>query len=343
MKKINFKDILGEIEKAQLIGRGGAGFPVHLKWKAVKDNPDKEKYLVINGAEGEPGVYKDGYILKNHLSDLVFGIKVAFNFIKPKKIYFYLNSESFRLYQTNISKEMAKVSLSGKFEFIKKPEGAGYIGGEESTILNIIEGKRVEPRVRPPFPVEAGLFAKPTLINNIETLYNVSLVANNRFQKDRFYSINFAYNHKGVYALPDSLTIEQVLKKTGNYPDYDFFVQVGGDACGEVLSQKQLKKVASGAASITIYNLKDHQPESLINYWLTFFKNSSCGQCTPCREGSYRLLEMFQNEKMMFNKNKDFADLMENFSSSLCALGASVPVPISTYLKNVYPLIKIKK
>lgn len=336
-------NILQKIEKNNLIGRGGAGFPVYLKWKSVIESKIKEKYLVINGAEGEPGVYKDGYILKNYLSDFALGVKVTANFIKAKKIYFYLNSEYANLYKNNIKKEFDKIGLKGKYEIILKPQGAGYIGGEESTILNIIEGDRIEPRIRPPFPTECGLFNKPTLIQNIETLYNISLVSQNRFKQERFYSVNFAYNHKGVYAFSENLNLEQVLRQSGNYPDYDFFVQVGGDASGEVLSQKQLKKTASGAASITVYNLKEHDPEMLLNYWLSFFKNSSCGQCVPCREGTYRLHEMFQREKMLFSQNKNFAGLIENFSVSFCALGSCAPIAISTYLKNVYPLIKIKK
>lgn len=343
MKKINTVNILKKIEKAQLIGRGGAGFPVHLKWKAVGQNPSREKYLVINGAEGEPGVYKDGHILQNYLSDFAWGVKTAAAFIKPKKIYFYLNSEYLRLHKKNIEKEFNKISLGAKYEFVEKPKGAGYIGGEESTILNIIEGRRVEPRIRPPFPVERGLFGKPTLIHNIETLYNISLVERDKFENKRFYSINFSFDHKAVYYLSADLTLKQVLQETNNYPNYDFFVQVGGDASGEVLNQKQLNKKASGAASITIYNLKTHDSEMLLNYWLNFFVGNSCGQCTPCREGAYRLREMFQESKFDFVNNKDFSDLMVNFWDSFCGLGVCIPTPFSSYLKNIYPLIKIKK
>lgn len=329
--------IIKKIEEACLVGRGGANFPTHLKWQAVKNNKSKIKYLIINGAEGEPGIYKDGYIIKNFLSEFSIGVKIASNFIKAKKIYFYLNSKYYKLYKNNIIKNFNSIGLKGKFEIIEKPKNAGYIGGEESTILNIIENKRIEPRLRPPFPTERGLFNEPTLINNIETLYNVYLVSENKFENKRFYSINFEQKNKGVYFLPDDLNIEDILRQTKNYPNYQFFVQVGGDASGEVLNQKQLKQKVSGAGSITIYKLKNHKPEKLINYWLSFFVDNSCGQCTPCREGAYRLLEIFKKEKILLKNNIEFLNLCENLKiSSFCALGTSVPIAILDYFKNVY-------
>lgn len=333
-------NILEKIEKNCLIGRGGAGFPVHLKWQAVANTKSKIKYLVINGAEGEPGIYKDEYIIKNFLPEFCAGVKIASDFIKANKIYFYLNSKYCVKYKKNIIKEFNNVGLTDKIIIFEKPHDAGYIGGEESTVLNIIEGLHIEPRIRPPFPTEHGLFGVPTLVNNIETLYNVFLVSQDKFIGDRFYSINLASKNKGVYALSSDLSIKQILEKTGNYPDYDFFVQVGGDASGEVLNQGQLKQKVSGAGSITIYNLKEHRPVDLLNYWLKFFASNSCGQCTPCREGTFRLLEMFEREKISFRNNKDFQNLMASLeTSSFCALGTCVPIAIKSYFKNVYTKI----
>lgn len=351
--------IIKKIEQACLVGCGGAGFPTYIKWQAVATAKDKTRYLVINGAEGEPGVYKDGYIIKNFLKEFSLGVKIASDTIKAEKIYFYLNSKYYPTYKEKITAQFNKIGLKNKFEIFKKPKEAGYIGGEESTILNIIEGKRIEPRLRPPFPTEQGLWGKPTLINNIETLYNVYLVENNKFAHHRFYSINYISNpenpvskNKGVYHLPDNLSIEEVLRQTKNYPNYDFFVQVGGDASGEVLNQKQLKQKVSGAGSITIHNLKNHQPEKLINYWLSFFVDNSCGQCAPCREGTYRLKELFGRQcsyskkgansfECLTKDTQDFIDLCKTLDlSSFCALGACAPIAVSTYFKNVYPNLK---
>jgi len=332
-------NIIDKIKQAGLIGRGGAGFPTHLKWQAVKDAHSKIKYLVINGAEGEPGVYKDKYILVNHLDELAQGVKLAADCISITKIYFYLNPKYFDEYKKNITSSFNKVGLKGKFELFKKPSKAGYIGGEESTILNIIEGEILEPRLKPPFPTECGLWGQPTLINNIETLYNVSLVNKGKYKNNRFYSVNVNFKNKGVYELSSELTIAEVLKKTGNYPEYKFFVQVGGDAAGEVLNDKQLDQKVSGAGSITIFDFKKHNPEKLVKFWFDFFADNSCGQCTPCREGTYRLREMFNETKSvakLLNNNK-LSEIIENLNlTPFCALGSSIPMAISSYLKNVY-------
>jgi [NiFe] hydrogenase diaphorase moiety large subunit len=331
------KDILRKIKKASLIGRGGAGFPTAFKWESVEKAESDTKYLIVNGAEGEPGVFKDGYIIKNFLNDFVQGVETAFEFIKAKQLYFYLNSKYYNSEKERIEKALNKTSLKGKFSIIEKPKKSGYIGGEESTILNIIEEKKAEPRIRPPFPTEKGLFSKPTLVNNIETLYNVCLVSRDEFEDKRFYSVNIEKRNKGVYFFPDNWSIEKVLKESGNYPDYDFFVQVGGNASGEVLNSKQLDQKVSGSGAITINSLEKHQADKFIEYYLKFFFDNSCGQCTPCREGTYRLLELFRESSSEKEKIEAFSDLCDALRfSSFCALGSAAPVALTTYFKNVY-------
>ncbi len=332
-------NIINKIKQAGLVGRGGASFPTHLKWQAVKNARSKTKYLVINGAEGEPGVYKDKYILVNHLDEFSQGVKLAYDYISATKIYFYLNPKYYDDYQNKIIGSFNKVGLKGKFELFKKPHNAGYIGGEESTILNIIEGELLEPRLKPPYPTDCGLWGQPTLINNIETLYNVSLVNAGKYKNNRFYSININFKNKGVYELANDLTISQVLKESGNYPKYKFFVQVGGDASGEVLNDKQLDQKVSGAGSISIFDFKKHNPEKLVKFWFDFFADNSCGQCTPCREGTYRLRELLSELKKvsLLNNNETLLKITKNLSlTSFCALGSSVPIAILSYLKNVY-------
>lgn len=338
-------DILKKIKEAGLVGRGGAAFPTHLKWQAVKNVNSDKKYLIVNGAEGEPGIHKDEYILINHLNEFCLGLKLAADYVSSSKIFFYLSSKYFNLYKKNIINNLNKVGLKGKFEIIKKTKESGYIGGEESTILNILEGKILEPRLKPPFPTEHGLWSAPTLIQNIETLYNVYLVDKNKFKHTRLYSVNIGFKNKGVYSLAEDLSIAEVLRQTNSYPKYKFFVQIGGDAAGEVLNDSQLEKKVSGAGSITIYDFFKHNPEKLVNYWLNFFINNSCGQCTPCREGTYRLKELLDEagtiKKMLLNnKLKEITDNL--FLSSFCALGLSVPIALLSYLENVYkPNIKL--
>lgn len=330
-------DILSKIKQANLVGRGGAGFPTAEKWlsvaKAMESKPAGKCYVVCNAAEGEPGILKDGYILEHQAERVIDGIKIALDFLRAEKAYIFLNYG----YNKKLNKKLTVLLKNSKIEIFVKPVNAGYIGGEESAILNAIEGKRIEPRLKPPFPTSKGLFGYPTLINNVETFYNVSLVAAGQYLNKRFYTITGDCLNEGVYELPDNLTIEKLLKQTGNYPKFSFFVQVGGNASGEVLSSSQLKRQVSGAGSIAVYSLAKNNFKKIIKGWLNFFVNESCGQCAPCREGTYRLNEIFSKEKIDWPL---FNGLLDNLSdASLCALGCSVAVPIKSFMKNVYPQI----
>lgn len=264
------------------------------------------------------------------------------------KGYIYINPEYYKKFAKNLESIIIKTSPhpssfgklrtgscegEGVIEIFRKPESAGYIGGEETSALNAIEGKRIEPRLRPPFPTTNGLWNCPTIINNVETLYNVSLVASGEYKKTRFYTINGDCLWTGVYEFPEDWTIEKILKETNNYPNFDFFAQIGGDGSGEVLHSKQLKRPASGAGSITVYSVFKYKPIELLKKWLDFFMNQSCGQCTPCREGVYRLSEIVKSPKPDW---KLFGDLLNNLSdTAFCGLGCVVPVPIKSYFDNV--------
>ncbi len=327
-------DILFKIKRAGLVGRGGAGFPVEKKWLAVKNAVGNKKYVVCNAAEGEPGVYKDGYILEHYPERVIDGMKIAIDFLSAEKGYLFLNHS----YNKKLHKKLIVLLKNSKIEIFIKPINAGYIGGEESAVLNAIEGCRIEPRLKPPFPTTIGLWNRPTLINNVETFYNVSLVEANQYVNKRFYTITGDCLNEGVYELSDNLTIEKVLKQTKNYPKFSFFTQIGGLASGEVFNSSQLRRPVLGAGSIAVYSLGKNNFKKVIKGWLDFFVNESCGQCTPCREGTYRLNEIFSKEKIDWEL---FNNLLDNLSdTSICALGGSVATPIKSFMKNVYPHIK---
>ena len=322
-------NILDKIKKANLVGRGGACFPTALKWEMVKNATGDNKYVVCNAAEGELGVLKDDYILKHHPERLIDGIVMALEFLSSNKAIVYINKKYYKRY----GKRLKKIIGNKPIELFVKPSNAGYIGGEESALLNAIEGRKIEPRLKPPFPTVHGLYGQPTLIDNVETFYNVSLVNSGEYEHKRFYTINGDCLWTGVYDLPENLTIEKVLKTTKNYPDFPFFVQVGGDASGIVLNNKQLKIPVSGAASITVYSLTKYSPEELIKKWISFFRYESCGQCTPCREGAYRLREIINSKHPNWNL---VADLLDNLDdTSFCGLGCVVSTPIRSYINNV--------
>ncbi|MFP4515065.1 MAG: NADH-ubiquinone oxidoreductase-F iron-sulfur binding region domain-containing protein [Parcubacteria group bacterium] len=326
-------DLLKKIKENDLKGRGGAGFSVYDKWKLILKTKTKEKYFIVNGAEGEPGVKKDEYIIKHHLEELLSGIKLIINYIKTKKCIIFLNHD-FLKYGEKIKADLVNTEI----EIIYKNKNHGYIAGEESTMLNILEGKRSEPRARPPFPTESGYNNSPTLIHNIETIYNIYLVSKSNYKKTRFYTINGEVKNPGVYNLPANYSIARILEETNNLPSFKFFVQHGGQASGEILNSSQLKKQVSGCGAITIYSYKNNSDFEFIKNLVNFYFNSSCGKCTPCREGTYRLKEMLSGEKMNWSHFLDLIDNLEN--SSFCALGSSLAVPVKSYINNVNPDFK---
>jgi len=327
--------VLTKIKQAKLVGRGGACFPTGEKWSMVMEAKGKKKYVICNAAEGEPGILKDGFIIDNYPERVVDGIKLALDFLGAKKGIIYINHKYYKKYK----KKLLNVIGKSPIDFFKKPINSGYIGGEESSILNAIEGRRIEPRLRPPFPVTSGLWNCLTLINNVETLYNVSLVNSGEFADKRFYTINGDCMHTGVFSYPDNWTIAKILKETKNIVKFPFFVQIGGDASGIVLNNKQLKRQVDGAGSITVYSIAKHKPKDLIKKWLYFFLNETCGQCTPCREGVYRLLEIIKSPEPDWQLFKDL--LINLHDSSFCGLGCVVPIPIESFIRNV--LVDIPK
>lgn len=340
-------DILSKIKQSGLVGRGGASFPVWQKWDMVKkategrETTRKKCYIVCNASEGEPGVEKDGYILENWPEKVIDGIKTAIDFLKADKAFIYLNSKYYNKFNKKLNSLISNTSIT----LFIKPYDSGYIGGEESAVLNAIEiglakgeiNKKIEPRLRPPFPTTEGLWESPTLINNVETFYNINLVQSGQYKKERFYTINGDCPNEGVYLLAENYTIEHILKSTKNYPRFTFFVQVGGSASGEVLNSNQLKRSVIGSGSITVYSIEKYSYKKLIKNWLEFFCSESCGLCTPCREGLYRLKEISLKEKgdwQLLN------ELISNLSeASFCGLGLSAAVPIVSFIKNVLPII----
>ena len=338
-------DIITKIKQANLVGRGGACFPVAAKWLAVKKAAGNKKYVICNAAEGEPGVAKDSYIIERHINRVIDGMRVAWEYLSAGKVkneiavegYFYINNKYYKRYGKKLIKAIGNLPI----KIFIKPYDAGYIGGEESAILNAIEGRRVEPRLKPPYPTERGLWNCPTLINNVETFYEVSQVASGDYKNYRFYTVSGDCLNSGVYELPNNFTIGRVLKETENLPDFPFFVQVGGNAAGEVLNNQQLKQPVSGGGSIAVFSLIKYQAEALLENWLEFFTDESCGQCTPCREGLLRLHELIRKEKidwLLFN------ELIDNLKeAAFCGLGSSAAIPLSSFMKNVLPLMAEKK
>ena len=336
--KIN---ILKQMASAGLVGRGGASFPTAQKWAAVSDalKARERGYIIINGAEGEPGVRKDGYLLDKHPAEVIDGIDIADSFFgrkKIKKIYFFISHEYYGKYAAGIKKTLAAKkyqAIAKKFEFFVKREGLSYVCGEETALLNIIEGKRIKPRLKPPYPTSSGLHGCPTLINNTETFYNISLLANGKYDEERLYTINGAIKRPGVYRLPIGLPIKEILERTGNWPSVHFFVQTGGEASGLVLNSDQLDHAAGGAGSVMVYDAEKTDRRKLLKRWLNFYRAESCGQCAPCREGTFRLWEIINRKAIDYKLFWEIVSSLEE--SSFCGLGSSLPIPLKSYFENI--------
>jgi len=319
-------DLITKIKKAKLLGRSGSLFPVHLKWLQVKNSSSKRKYVICNASEGEPEVKKDYYILKKHLKEVVGGIKLAQKELKAETAYIYLNKKYYREFK----KRLFSLTKNFPIELFEKPEG--YLAGEETVILNIIEGKRKEPREKPPFPTEKGLFGKPTLVNNVETFFQVYKISKGE-TLTRFYSIYGKAPNKGVFELENDLTIKQVLEKTSNYPEFYFLLQIGGGAAGEIITSKELNRPFNGLASIIVLE-KDIDLKELMRKWASFFQKENCDKCAPCREGAFRIKEILEKKRLTKKDIKTLQDIFEALEqTSLCPLGRMIPKPFKSVLR----------
>jgi len=327
--------IIKKIEKAGLIGRGCNNFPVAKKWLAVRRANGKEKFVVCNVSESEPGTFKDHYVLKNYAEKVLDGMQLAMDTVKAKRGFVYLNPEYFAEFQAPLRKIIEEKFYTG-IELFEKPRH-DYIGGEETAALNSLEGKRVEPRLKPPYPTIVGFEGQPTLINNPETFYAVSLIAENKYKNTRFYSLSGDGVEKEVKELPVDITVKKMLEEFGHKPSEKYFYLVGGGAAGTCYNFKQLNRKFDSVASVVIYSINEPEEKVVMN-WLEFFENESCGQCVPCREGTYRLRNLMRN-KFVSGVLPDQAVLddlvftLEN--TSFCALGKVSTNAVLSYLKNV--------
>jgi len=318
----NMKNIIEKLKEADLKGRGGAGFPVYLKWESVLKEKADKKYIICNAAEGELDVFKDKYILENYLDEVINGIKIALDFFDNSSAYIYLKSEYYDLFKDKFKGLDIKVFK----------EKGGYISGEETVLCNVIEGKWLRARKKPPFVSEKGLFQKPTLINNVETFYYISKINKGEYDGERFYCIIGDIDNPGVFELKEEDDIISILEKTKNVPIEDFYVQVGGGAIGEILLKSELNTLIRGAGFIRVVSFKQ-DPFLLMEKWAKFLMDGNCDKCTPCREGLYRIWEMVQKRDLDYKKLDKIFEVLEK--TSFCALGKGVPLPFKSLINKV--------
>lgn len=344
-------DLLNVIDTAGLRGMGGAGFPTARKWRAVRAR-DGVKYLVVNADEGEPGTFKDRYILENDPHRVLEGALTAAQIIGARDIYFYLRDEYAGLRAT-LTRELAKLPAHWPRFHLRRGAGS-YVCGEESALIESLEGKRGYPRQRPPLPVEAGLFGRPTATNNVETLFFLRDILEKgadwwRAQGRnggiglRHYSVSGRVRDPGVKLAPAGLTLAELLAEhCGGMADgHELLAYLPGGASGGILPA-HLNNIPLdfgtlepygcfiGSAAIIVLSQKDDLIAAARNL-MAFFADESCGQCTPCRLGTAKSLKLMQSDDWDVPLLNDLAQVMRD--SSICGLGQAAPNPVQSLLR----------
>lgn len=337
--------VIEEIVASGLRGRGGAGFPCGMKWKAVRHAPGDEKYVVCNADEGEVGAFKDRYIVEHDPFSLIEGIGIAAHTVGAQKAFIYLRGE-YRFLLGLLARAVDQATREGCIDFpVEIREGAGaYVCGEESALINSIEGKRGEVRFRPPFPPTSGLFAKPTLVNNVETLMNVapiiekgaawfSQIGTRQSTGTKVFSVSGDVSSPGVYELPMGAKLSDLLALAG--AGAVKMVQVGG-ATGNVIPASMLRTPLSyetvlGSGAVVVMN-PGRDVIDFVHRTVEFFGEESCGMCTPCREGTEAMAEIVGRLAKGEGAAEDLEALealaRTMMSASMCGLGQAAPVPV---------------
>lgn len=355
------EDVLFELKESKLKGRGGAGFPTSIKWMLTAASKSDEKFLVCNADEGEPGTFKDRVLLIEY-PELVFdGMVVGGYTVGAEHGILYLRGEYEYLLKSlqDYLEQMRKDNLLGKnilgkegFNFdISIFLGSGaYVCGEETALIESLEGNRGEPRNRPPYPISTGYLVKPTSVNNVETLCAVahivlkggqwfSKVGTSKSSGSKLFSVSGDCEKPGVYELPWGTKVSELLELV--CAKNTKAVQIGG-ASGVCIPKSQFNRtlayedVATGG-SVMIFNESRNMLHVLKNF-MEFFVDESCGQCTPCRIGNVKLLEgveMIESGNYTFahiNKLKELGKTMQ--VASKCGLGQSSPNSFISILEN---------
>jgi len=350
--------VINEVKASGLRGRGGAGFPVGLKWEGARKAPGDVKYVICNADEGEVGTFKDRYILERDPFTLVEGITIAGYAIGAKTAFVYLRAEYHFLFDL-LNSAIAQAKDAGYLNSfnIEVREGAGaYICGEESGLMESIEGKRGEARYRPPFPTTAGLWAKPTIINNVETLMNIpqimlngaawfSQMGTEKSKGTKVFSVSGDVAKPGVFEMVLGSKLRELVEEIAGAKDVKF-IQVGG-ATGRIVPVQNIDtplafEAVLGAGAVTVFN-RSRDIIDIMFRTMEFLQEESCGKCTPCRQGTQVMLEMlerFASGEARPREIKDLEDLSRVMViTSLCGLGQAAPNGILDslqYYRDVY-------
>jgi NADH:ubiquinone oxidoreductase subunit F (NADH-binding)/NADH:ubiquinone oxidoreductase subunit E len=351
--------VIAELEAAGLQGRGGAGFPAAIKWKTVRGQADPLRYVVLNADEGEPGTFKDREVLLRRPDLVLEGLAIAARAMGAEDVYLYLRGE-FEVPWGVVERAVARVGEAGLFPGVRFHLHAGhgaYICGEETALIEALEGKRGMPRLRPPFPAERGLWGRPTLLHNVETIACVPPIVRrggtwfHGLGRDeagtKLYCVSGHVARPGTYELPLGVTLDELAAAAGGYVGTLKAFSPGGASSGFLpasergrpLSFKALAEAGSmlGSGGVVVLN------DTVDLMWATreqlrFFEEESCGQCAPCRIGTRYLREAVDRRMRGEGDAAALAHVAEAAwemnEGSICGLGQAAALPLTSTLKH---------
>ncbi len=364
-------EVIDEVKKSALRGRGGAGFPAGLKWSFIPKDHKGPRYLCCNADESEPGTYKDRQLMERDPHQMLEGMAICSYAIGAQKAYIYIRGEfdlgaeilNDAIDEANKAKVLgANIFGSGfNLEIIVHRGAGAYICGEETALLESIEGKRGKPRIKPPFPAIHGLYQEPTVINNVETLANLPHIINKgaawfaaigteKSTGTKIFSISGHVNRPGNYEAPMGVTLREIIYEFGGGVKGGKALKavIPGGASAPFMTPDQIdtpmdfesiKEIGSmlGSAAITVMD------DSVCIVWaamnlMEFFHHESCGQCTPCREGSAWILQILRRIENGLGEESDI-DLLEELcgrigGNTVCAFGDAEIGPIQSTIKH---------
>ncbi|MEA3305190.1 MAG: NADH-quinone oxidoreductase subunit NuoF [Candidatus Omnitrophota bacterium] len=365
------EEILAQLKASKLVGRGGAAFPTGLKWEFTRKSREFPKYVVCNADEGEPGTFKDRIILEKDPHLLIEAMIICGFTVGAEEGFIYVRGEYFKAHEI-LQKAICEAKengflggniLNSGFSFkINLYKGAGaYVCGEETALLDSLEGKKGQSRVKPPFPTFAGFDNKPTVLNNVETFANIpeiilkggewfSRIGSPASPGTKLYCLSGNISSPGTYELPTNVSLRELIEKYGKGVQGRFKAVLPGGASSNLLTSRDLnvkmdypgvQKAGSmlGSGAVIVIN-DSHCMVDLAKRCVEFFDYESCGKCVPCREGIKRAREIFGNITKGKGELSDLALLKElqevMFDTSRCGLGQSALNAARSSLEKFY-------
>ena len=359
---MNPDDVIQMVKDSGLRGRGGAGFPTGMKWGFIPQGDNKDHYLVVNADESEPGTCKDTPLLMANPHVLIEGCIIACHAIRAKQAFIYIRGEVTHVVRrvNQAITDAYKAGHLGNGVDIVLHVGAGaYICGEETALLDSLEGFRGQPRLRPPFPAIAGLYAKPTVVNNVESIASVpAIIANGadwyqamgteKSKGATLYSLSGHVNNPGQFEAPLGITLREILKLAGGVrTGHKLKFWTPGGSSTPIFTDAHLdtpldyEGVAAagsmlGTKALQIFDETTCVVRAVLR-WTEFYKHESCGKCTPCREGTWWLVQILRDLEAGVGTEADLEkllDLCDNIMGrSFCALGDGATSPITSSIK----------